>query len=150
MYQIMFALHLVFVIFAIGPLVHATTTAARGLRRADGTAATASARITRIYAYASVLAIVFGFALMSSTSPFTHKAVATFSETWIWLSLVLWLVAVGLALAVTAPALSTAAKTITDGRPAAGGLTARVAASGGLIGVIFVAVVFLMVYRPGS
>jgi hypothetical protein len=150
MFKIMFALHLVFVIFTIGPLVHATTTATRGLRRADPAAAATSARTTRIYAYASILAIVFGFALMSSTSPFTHTAVAQFSEAWIWLSLVLWVVAAGLALAVTAPALSTAAKQITNGKRSAGAPTARVAASGGAVGVILLAVVFLMVYQPGG
>lgn len=145
----MLALHLLFAIFAVGPLVHATTTAARGMRKSDANATAAATRMTRIYAYASVLVIIFGFALMSSTSPYTHKTVAEFSETWIWLSLVLWLVAVALALTVTAPALGTATRQITDGR-ALGALTARVAASAALIGVIFAAIVFLMVYQPGG
>jgi hypothetical protein len=145
----MFALHLLFAIFTIGPLVHAATTASRGLRHADVAATQTSARTTRIYAYASVLTIVFGFAVMASTSPFTHKTVATFGETWIWLSLVLWLVAMALSLAVTAPSLGKATKYITDGDGTAT-LTARVAASGGVIGLIFAAIVFLMVYQPGG
>ncbi len=145
----MFALHLLFAIFAVGPLVHAATTASRGLRRGDAVATAASARMTRIYAYTSVLVIVFGFALMSSTSPYTHKTVAKFSETWIWLSLLLWLIAVALALAVIVPTLGRAGREITDGA-AAGALTVRVAASGGVIGVIFAVIVFLMVYQPGG
>ncbi|MDQ2846270.1 MAG: hypothetical protein M3Y77_07960 [Actinomycetota bacterium] len=149
MFKIMFALHLLFAIFAIGPLVHATTTAARGLRHADAAATQASARMTRVYAIASILVIIFGFALMSATSPYTHKEVAKFSETWIWLSLLLWLIAMALALALTAPALSSATKQITDGH-SVGTLTARVAASGGAIALIFAAIVFLMVYQPGS
>lgn len=149
MFKIIYALHLLFAIFAIGPLVHAVTTASRGLRKGDAAAATASARMTRIYAIASVLVVVLGFGLMSITSPYTKKPVATFSETWIWLSVALWVVAMAIALAVTVPALRTAAKQITDGS-GVGALTARVAASGGVIALIFVAIVFLMVYQPGS
>ncbi len=76
----MLALHLLFAIFAIGPLVHATMTASRGLQGGDDAATQAAARMTRIYAIGSILVIVFGFALMSATSPYTHKAVATFSD----------------------------------------------------------------------
>jgi uncharacterized membrane protein len=149
MFRIMFALHLLFAIFTIGPLIHAATTASVGLRRGDAAAMHGSARMIRIYAYASILTIVFGFAVMGSTSPFTHKAVATFGETWIWLSLLLWVVAAALALAVTAPSLGKATKHGTDGHGTAA-LTMRVAASGGVIALIFAAIVFLMVYQPGG
>lgn len=149
MFDIMFALHLLFAIFTVGPLVHVATTASRGMRHGDVAAMRASARTTRVYAYASILVIVFGFALMSSTSPFTKKAVAGFDETWIWLSLVLWLVAMALALVVTAPSLGKASGERDGQRPAAA-LTARVAVSGGTIGLLLAAIVFLMVYQPGG
>lgn len=149
MYQIMLALHLLFAIFAIGPLAHAVTTASRGLRHGDSVAMAASARMTRIYAYASVLVVIFGFGLMSSTDPDTHQVVAKFSQSWIWISLLLWLVAVVLALAVITPALDTASREVTAGKPT-GSLTARVTASGGVIGLLFAVIVFLMVYQPGS
>lgn len=145
----MLALHLLFAIFTIGPLVHATTTATRGLRRGDAPELLSSARTTRIYAYASVLVVLFGFALMSATSPYTQEKVATFGETWIWLSLLLWLVAAALALAVVAPSLVGAAEQLTTGGDA-GALTARVAASGGAIGLLIAVIVFLMVYQPGG
>jgi hypothetical protein len=149
MFTIMFALHLLFVIFTIGPLIHITATAARGIRHCDAAAAQSSARGTRTYAYSSILAVIFGFAVMSSTSPFTHAPVASFSDTWIWLSLLLWLVALALALAVTAPTLGKASKHITDGH-AVTTLKTRVATSGSAIGLIFAAIVFLMVYQPGG
>lgn len=145
----MTALHLVLAIFVIGPLVHATTTAARGLRTGSADATATAARTTRIYAYASVLVVVFGFALMSSTSPYTGQAVATFGQTWIWLSTLLWLVGVAIALALTAPALERATRQLSVGQGVEE-LSARVAASGGVIGLIFVVIVVLMVYRPGS
>ena len=56
--KLVFALHLLFAIFAIGPLVHAATTAGRGVRTGNGAATAASARMLKIYSYASVLVII--------------------------------------------------------------------------------------------
>jgi uncharacterized membrane protein len=147
MFKILLALHLLAAVFAIGPLVQAATTASRGIRQGDAAATTASARTLRIYGYASVLVVIFGFALMSSTSDFTHKRTADFSETWIWLSLVLWAVSIGLVFAVLIPGLRQAGELA---GPATGALVGRIAAAGGIVGLIFAGIVFLMVYRPGS
>lgn len=147
MFKIMLALHLLAVVFTIGPLAHAVTTASRGLRRSDAAATASSARMTTVYAYASILAVIFGFALMSSESPYTHRAVASFGETWIWLSLLLWAIAAAIGLTVTAPALRRAGARIEDGQPV-GSMTGRVAASGGVTALLLLAVVVLMVYRP--
>jgi hypothetical protein len=145
----MLALHLVAVVFAIGPLVHATTTAARGLRTADATATAGSARTATLYSYASLLVVIFGFGTMSATSPFTHKKVADFGDTWIWLSVLLWVVAVALTLGLVVPALQQATTRIGAGE-SVDNLKAKVAAGGGIVGLIFAGIVFLMVYRPGS
>lgn len=151
MFKILLALHLLTAVFAIGPLVHAATTASRGIRRADPTAIAGSARLLRIYTYVSVVVVIFGFGLMSATSPFTHKQTADFSDTWVWLSVLLWAAAAALALGVLTPGLNRAGAAITAGDgTAAAGLTARVAAAGGVVGLIFAAIVFLMVYRPGG
>lgn len=149
MYKLLLALHLLTAIFAVGPLVHAVTTAARGLRTADAAATASSARMARIYAYVSLAVVIFGFGVMSSTNPYTHKETASFGELWIWLSALLWLVAVALTLAVIVPALEKATATIGAAGPV-DSLKGRVAASGGIVGLIFAVVVFLMVYRPGS
>ena len=147
MLKIMFALHLLFAIFAIGPLVHAVTTAARGVRNGDAAATAYSARIARIYAGASVLVVVFGFGLMASKE--NGHEVAKISETWIWLSAVLWLLAVGLVQAVVVPTLNKATALINKQESAAS-LTGRVAAAGGVVGIVFAVIVFLMVYQPGK
>jgi hypothetical protein len=146
MFKVMLTLHLIAAVFAIGPLVHAATTASRGLRQGDAAAVATSSRMTRIYAYASVLVVIFGFGLMSSKSPRTHQTVADFGDVWIWLSLLLWLVAAALALFVVAPALDKA----TADASSAPSLVGRVAASGGVIAILFLVIVVLMVYRPGS
>lgn len=147
MFKLLLAIHLVLAVFAIGPLVHAATTAARGIRTGDATATASSARVLRIYSYASVLVIAAGFALMSQKVG--GQQVAEFGDTWVWLSLVLWLVAMALVLAVTAPALTKAGNQSGAAQPGAS-LTGRVAGSGGLVAVIFVVIVVLMTYRPGG
>lgn len=147
MFKAMLALHLLTAIFAIGPLCHAVTTAARGLRRADAMSVAESGRMTRLYAYASVLPVFFGFGLMSSKHPRTGKVVATFSDTYIWASSLLWIVAAVLALAVVAPALDDAADALREGRDASAA-RGKVSAVGGIIAVIFVVIILLMVYKP--
>jgi hypothetical protein len=150
MFKILLALHLLFAVFAVGPLVHAATTAARGVRTGNGTATASSARMLKIYSYASVLVIIIGFGLMSAKAPWDPKEhVAEFSDVWIWLSVLLWLVAVALVLAVIVPALERATKLIAEQQSVVA-LTGRVAAAGGIVGLIFAAIVFLMVYQPGS
>jgi hypothetical protein len=147
MMKIMLALHLLFAIFAIGPLIHAATTAARGIARGDATATAYSARMARIYANVSVLVVIFGFGLMSSKED-GHQ-VAKIGQTWIWLSAALWLLAVALVQAFIVPTLDKATALIGKQEPAAA-LTGRVAASGGIVGLLFAVIVVLMVYRPGG
>jgi hypothetical protein len=147
MFKILLALHLLFAVFAVGPLVHAATTAARGVRTGNGAATAYSARMLKIYSYASVLVIIVGFGLMSAKRH--GKTVAEFSDVWIWLSVLLWLVAVALVLAVIVPALERATKLIAEQQSVVS-LTGRVAAAGGIVGLVFAAIVFLMVYQPGS
>jgi hypothetical protein len=146
MLKFLLALHLLFAIFAIGPLVHAATTAGRGVRQGDGRATAASARILKIYAYASVLVIIAGFGLMSQK---VHgRKIAEFGDTWIWLSLVLWVVAIGLVLGLIVPTLDKVTAAI-GRQESVVSHTVKVAASGGIVAIIFLAIVFLMVYKPG-
>ncbi|MET3962961.1 putative membrane protein [Marmoricola sp. OAE513] len=150
MFKILFALHLLTAIFAIGPLVHAATTASRGLRTADAGATASAARTVTLYSYVSVVVVVFGFGVMSSKAPWNpDENVASFSDPYIWISVLLWFVAVGLALVVIAPALEAATAKITAGE-AVDAAIGKVAASGGIVGLIFAGIVFLMVYKPGS
>ena len=147
MFKILLALHLLTAIFAVGPLVHAATTASRGLRTSDASAAAAAARVTKLYSYLSVLVVIFGMGLMSAKED--GQKVADMGDPFIWISLLLWLAAVALALVVIVPTLEQASVNITNG-VGVDGLVARVAASGGIVGLIFAVIVFLMVYKPGS
>jgi uncharacterized membrane protein len=149
-FKLLLFLHLLVAIFAIGPLVGAVTTASRALRTPDAAAATSAARTIRIYSYVSVLVVILGMGLMSQNAPWDKSEhVAEFGDTWIWLSVLLWLVAMALSLGVVVPSLTRAAAASGSGS-ATGSLTGRVAAAGGAVGLIFAVIVVLMVYQPGG
>lgn len=105
--------------------------------------------MVRIYSYASVLVVIIGMGLMSLDDPYGPGKVAEFKDTWIWLSLLLWLAAVAIALFHLVPTLTKATETI-RAEGSVVGLTPRVAAAGGIVGLIFAVIIFLMVYQPGS
>ncbi len=150
MFKLLLFLHLLAAIFAIGPLVGAATSASRALRVSDPAAATAAARTIRLYSYVSVVVVILGMGLMSQKAPWDRSQdVAEFGDTWIWLSVLLWLCAVAVALAVLAPTLTRAAAVI-GGTGSARNLVGRVAAAGGVIGLLYAAIIVLMVYQPGS
>jgi hypothetical protein len=143
-----FALHLLFAIFIIGPLVHAATSAGRGIRTGNGVATASSARVLRIYSYASLLVVIAGMGLMSMDDDKTHK-LGEISQLWIWLSLTLWLVAIAVVLFVIVPTL-TKATALIGKQESVVSLTARAAAAGGVVALFFAVIVFLMVYQPGK
>ncbi|HEY9289692.1 MAG TPA: DUF2269 family protein [Microlunatus sp.] len=150
MFKILLALHLITAIGVVGPLIYGATTAVRGIRTQDASATQSSARLVKTYSIVSIAVVIFGFGLMSATSPYTHQNAASFGETWIWLSLLLWAVAVALGLAVLAPALQRITGELTAGGDVSSALRGRVAAVGGIVGLIFLVIIVLMVYQPGG
>ena len=142
MRHLLLSLHILFAIFAVGPLVGAASIAARGVRAGDATAVASSARTVRLYGYLSILVPLLGMGLVQ---PKWH---AKFSYPWVWISLLLYLAALALSLLVLAPSLSRAARRLStadsDVRREAG----RAAAAGGVIALLFAVIVFLMVYKP--
>jgi uncharacterized membrane protein len=149
-FKLLLFLHLLAAIFAVGPLVGAATTAGRALRRSDAGAVTAAARVIRLYSYVSIVVVVLGMGLMSQKAPWDKtQHVADFGDTWIWLSLLLWVGTMALSLGLLVPTLTEAAAEI--GRSgAAPSLVGRIAAAGGLIGLVYAVIVLLMVYQPGG
>lgn len=149
MFTLLLTLHVLAAVAIIGPLIHGGTTAIRGIRAADAAATAASSRMIKIYAVASVIVVALGFGVLPMVPSYSDEPVGEFTQVWVWLSLVLWAVGVALSLGLVAPALDRAVKLIASG----GSLTAlrgQVAALGGIIGLIFVAITVLMVVRPGQ
>jgi len=147
MRNLFLALHLLATVFAVGPLVHAATTAGRGVRTADGPAIATAARTVRLYSLASILVAVLGFAVMGMKEDGEKQV--SMADTWVWLSLLLYLIALAVALLVLVPSLQKAGATIGGGGDAKP-LVGRVAAAGGVIALIFAVIIFLMVFRPGG
>lgn len=141
MRDLLLALHLLFAVFAIGPLVGAASVAARGVKAGDAAAVSASARTVRLYGYLSIVVALLGMAMVQ---PKWH---AKFSYPWVWLSVVLFLIALALTLAVLEPGLRRAGAALAAGGDASP-FTGRVAAAGGLIALLYAVIIFLMVYRP--
>jgi predicted membrane protein len=150
MFKALLAAHLVLAVFAVGPLVHAATTAARGVRTGDGAATASAARLLRIYSAASVLVVLVGFGVMSAKAPWNpNEHVAEISDTWVWVSLLLWVLAMAVVHGVAAPTLVRASERIAA-QDSVVALTGRVAAAGGVVALLFLAIVVLMVYQPGG
>jgi uncharacterized membrane protein len=150
MFKLLLFLHLLAAIFAVGPLVGAATTASRALRTPHADAARSAARTVRIYSYVSIVVVILGMGLMSAKAPWDESEhVAEIGDTWIWLSLLLWVAAMAVSLGLVVPSLTKATAEIGEGR-GVGGLTTRVAAGGGVVGLIYAAIVLLMVYQPGG
>jgi uncharacterized membrane protein len=145
--KFLLAAHLVLVVFTIGPLMHVAKTASRGIRHGDAGATAAAARSLRIYAYVSVLVVIAGFALMSQKR--NGQKLADFADTWIWLSALLWLLAMAIVLAELVPTMQKVTKLI-EAEDSVVSYTARVIAAGSGVAAIFFAVIVLMVYKPGS
>ncbi len=156
MQNFLITVHVLLAIFAVGPLAHAATTAARGVRAGDGRAVAASARTVRIYGFVTILVAVAGFGLLQP------KWDNRFSAPWVWVSLILFVAALALVFAVLLPSLEkvavelgggaatgTAAESPTAGT-AVSAATSRIAASGGVIALLFAVIVVLMVFKPGQ
>lgn len=149
-FKLLLFLHLLAAIFAVGPLVGAATTASRALRRPDADAAMSAARTIKVYSYASVVVVLLGFGLMSTKAPWdSSEPVAGIGDTWILLSIVFWGCSIAVALGGLVPALQGAAGAIREGGSVST-LTGRVAAFGGATGLLYAAIVLLMVYQPGG
>lgn len=128
--------HVVLAIFVIGPLVAGANQAARALRADDGRGLALVSRTVTVYGWGSLLVAVFGFGLVRDD--------VSYSDGWLLASIVLFVVAAVLVLALLAPMLRRAVAT---GGPTAG-LAPRAAMLGGIASLCYVAIAVLMVWRP--
>ncbi len=162
-------IHVVLAIFLIGPLVAAANQVARELRGGSADTVRLLTRTVTIYGWASLLVGIVGFGLVRDRF--------SFSDGWLIASIVLFVVASVLVLALLVPMLrrataGTAARTAdrhcrrhcrrrcagaaTGGEAGAatGGGTAasapRAAAIAGVASLCYVAIAVLMTWKPGG
>lgn len=146
-YNVVLLLHLASIVIAfapavVNPLTEARLKAESGERELVGFYKAAGTNGRRVYFPALVLTGVFGGALigMSKTN---DELVWQFEQTWIWLSIVNWVVLCGIVGGLILP---------NERRVAGGELDAakRVAAGGGVATLLVVVQLYLMIFKPGA
>lgn len=136
-------LHVVGAVFIVGPMAILPMTAMRAVRAGEAGQVKTLAKSTFIFSLLSLLVIIFGFGVMGMSDPKYH---VSFASTWIWLSLVLYVIALGLSLFVVVPTMRKASADITAG--SASKSYAPIAAGSGIASLCLLAVVVLMVWKP--
>ena len=128
-------LHVVTAVFIIGPIAIMPMASLRALRSGNSTGAAASAKGIRLLGYLSLITVVTGFGVMGMADPRYALSITT---PWILASLILYVVAALLTLAVVVPAFQHAGQRS----------YARAAAGSGIATLCLLAVVVLMVWKP--
>jgi len=170
MHTFLKTLHVVAAVFVIGPLVALPNVGLRGIRTGRVDLVRDAARLTTVYGLASLVVFGLGLAVVP-----TRPERYTFGSVWVTASITLYLVALLVTLLVLAPALNKAvsllgAGTLVDDhardKPAEPELRVtataqdlqtkaridavrgRVAASGGIVALLFLVITVLMVWQP--
>jgi uncharacterized membrane protein len=143
MRHLLLTLHLVAAVFLIGPLVAAANQAANALRKGDAGGLRTLARIVTIYGWCSLLVLVFGAGLVQD------KYNYSWGETWLLISLILFVLASVLMIGLLGPLLRRATTTIGAGGKVPD-LAGRAGMLGGVASLCYLVIVVLMVYKPGN
>lgn len=142
--RVLLALHILAAVFLIGPLTFATSVTPRVIRQGpEGLSALRLlARTTRIYAIGSIVVFLLGLTLVR------HQYGYSFNQFWVSASMTLFVVALGLILAVVERDQRRAITALSAGEPAAVA-AGRIAAASGAAALMWLVIIVLMVYRPG-
>lgn len=147
-YAAVLVLHLLTAVLVVGPLAVTSTHASRLVREGRVEALRTASRTVRGSALASVVVVVLGTAMVGLGDVGGQWE---FSQVWISASYALWLVALAITLLLVVRGLDDAVDALGPGGPGSGGATAsRVAAGGGLAMLCWIAIVVLMVVKPGA
>ncbi len=145
-YAVVLVLHLLTALFVVGPLAVTAVTSPRLARAGNREALQTASRTTRGYALASIVVVLLGTAMVGLGD--TGRA-WEFSQLWVSASYLLWIVAVALTLGLVVPAQRHAVQSLEAGADA-GATAGRMAVGGGLAMLAWVAIVVLMVVKPGA
>jgi hypothetical protein len=114
--------------------------------------------VSKIGEYLIYAVFVLGFAVLGLSD-----SLFKFSQTWVWLSVLLFAIAIGLTHAVMIPGskrMGVLMREVVDGPPPAGGpppqvaemqaIGQRMGTVGPILDLILIVIVFLMVWKPGG
>ena len=148
MNTIFFVIHVALAVFIVGPMVTLPMTALRAIRAGHTQTVQTLTTPTRIFTYLSIAIALIGFAVVGTTSTDDNFKVST---PWILTSIILYVVALGVALFVVVPSLSAAGTAMAESKdPVAAGAKyrGRLAASSGIVSLLLLVIVVLMVWQP--
>jgi len=145
-YALVLILHLLTVVFMVGPTAVASVASARHARAGETASLRTSMRTTRLYGVATVVTVVLGTALVGLGDVGEQWE---FSQVWISASYLLWFVAVALTLAVVVPAQEAAVQALEKNQDA-GSFASRISIGGGLVTLAYTVIIVLMVLKPGA
>ncbi len=147
-FGVVLTLHIITAIFVIGPLAVATMTAPRLVRGGDAAlvALRGTLRATRSYSIASIIVVGLGFSIVTKGPYGTGRSV---TDSWILYSLVLWAIAALVTFFVVGGSIKRAITEIEQGRDARR-LIGPIAGAGGIASLCWIAIVVLMVVKPGA
>jgi uncharacterized membrane protein len=140
-YKIVLLIHIVAVLIALAPAVAHPVMYELEKRRDDGDVAALGRRMaaaSRIYGVALLIAGIVGIGLISMSDD-----VIAFGDTWIWLSLILWVVLNGVLHGVMIPA----ERALGAGEE---GAQKRIESVGPILVVLALVLLYLMVVKPGG
>ena len=142
-------LHIVSGVFIVGPMAILPMTAMRSMRAGEAGQVASLAKSTNLFTLLSLLVVFLGFGAVS------FRDNASLASTWIWLSIVLYAVALVLSLFLVVPAMKSVSELLAEqsasGTRVAGAKVAgysRVAMGSGIVSLLLVVVVVLMVVKP--
>ena len=146
MNTVLTVLHVVAAVFLVGPMAILPMTALRALRAGEWSMVSTLAVSTRVFSLASLLVAVLGFGVVGTADKRFDLSVTT---SWVLTSIILYVIALALSLAVVVPAMKRAAGELEGGRgEPARALYGRIAAGSGVVSLLLVAVTVLMVWKP--
>ncbi len=137
-------LHVLTAVFLVGPMAVLPMTGMRLIRSGATGQVGAIAKSTNVFSLASLLVVIFGFGVMGMSE---EKYDLSISTPWILISLIAYLVALGINLGLVVPALRQAASAGSD-EGGSRSAYSRIAMGSGLASLLLVLVVVLMVAKP--
>jgi uncharacterized membrane protein len=150
MEDLLAVLHVVGAVFIIGPMAILPMTAMRSVRAGQGAQVAVLAKSTFVFALLSLVVAVLGFGILGVADKSEDDT--TVSTPWVLISIILYVLAVGLTLLAVVPALRSAAEHLQN--PASQELSKpdyrRISIGSGVTTLLLVAVVVLMTWKPGG
>lgn len=143
--KVLLTLHLIAAVFLVGPAVGAAMTAPAALRSGKASAVGILRRLVTVYGIGTIVVAILGAAMVQGRDSGRHFA---FSDTWIIVSLILYVVALVTTVGALIPALRRAEADLTGGAVLTSAAKIRISVLGSVISALYVAIVVLMVYRP--